>query len=114
MKIEISAAVEILQEFRLHFHDQLLGAGFIQGPKIDSVESGIIIEYLRGNQIISVEIQSGPEGKKCLMHMEANQEIPELKELWDEAVLSYGKVNIERLLEFALDKNKIRRGLKGI
>jgi hypothetical protein len=114
MEIEITAPKEILEEFRFHLHDQLLAAGFTQGPKIDSVESGIIIEYLKGNQIVSLEIQSELEGKNSIMHVEANQEIPELKELWDQAVLSYGKVNMERLLEFALDKNKVRKELKGI
>jgi hypothetical protein len=111
MRIEIEGPQGILEEFRLYLQDQLLKEGFIQGPKIDSVETGLMIEYLRGDQIVSVEISSEVEGKSSRMHLEANKNIPSLSDIWDDSLITYGKQSVHRLLAYAQNKDKVKKGL---
>lgn len=111
MRIEIEGPQGILEEFRLYLQDQLLKEGFIQGPKIDSVETGLMIEYLRGDQIVSVEISSEVEGKSSKMQLEANKNLPALNDIWDDALISYGKQSLHRLWSYARNKDKVKKGL---
>lgn len=111
MQIEIEGPEFILEEFRLHLNDQLLKSGFVQGPKIDRVDSGLIIEYLRGGEIVTIEISSEREGENSKMHLDANKNIPALNDIWDDALVSYGKQSLHHLLSYARNKDKVKKSL---
>jgi hypothetical protein len=111
MQIEIEGPQGILEEFRLYLHDEFLKTGFVQGPKMDRIQTGLMIEYLKNGEIVSLEISSEREGKNSQMHLEANKQIPEIVEIWDEAVIRYAKQSLHRILQFAQNKEKVKKAL---
>jgi hypothetical protein len=111
MQIKIEGPEGILEEFRLYLHDEFLKRGFTQGPKMDRIESGLMIEYLKDGEIVSIEVSSKREGKDSQMVLEANKQNPETYEIWDEAVIRYAKQSLHRILTFGQNKEKVNKAL---
>lgn len=112
MEIETRAPEPFLEEFRLFLTDELIQHGYTEGPKIKSMESGIMIEYLKNNWIVSLQISEESEQGESFMRLQSEREIPELNEIWDAALISFGKQILLRLRNFAVDKAKVSRELK--
>jgi hypothetical protein len=89
MPIEIRGPEHLLEELRLFLGDQFLKRGYEQGPKIGSMDSGGTVNFAKGEDIVTVHIKEEDEGS--LMYVESEKEIPELNDIWDDAIITYGK-----------------------
>ncbi len=109
MQIEVRGPDAFLEEFRLHLHDQLEKNGYVKGPKVGSMET-----YTKGDSILSLQISEESEGRECRLHLESEQEVPELAKIWDNALIAYGKELIGRLDGMAQGSEYVKKGLKSV
>lgn len=112
MHIEVHGPEHMLEEIRLHLQDQLERAGYREGPKISAMEAGILIDYVKEDSIISIQVTEESEIGESLLHVECEKELPELRDFWDAALVGYGKAVLERLMNFAVDKARVGGQLK--
>jgi hypothetical protein len=109
MQIEVQGPDSFLKEFRLNFHDQLQKSGYLKGPKVGQQET-----YLKGDVILSVEISEESEGRECCFHVESEQNISELPQIWDNALVEYAKQVIDRVEKNAQDQASVKNSLKSL
>jgi hypothetical protein len=109
MQIEVHGPESFLEEFRLNFHDQLEKNGYLKGPKVGQHET-----YMKGDFILSIEISEESEGRHCCFHVESEQNIPELRQIWDNALIEYAKQTIDRLEKTAQDPTSVKNALKSL
>jgi hypothetical protein len=107
MQIEVHGPECFLEEFRLNFHDQLEKNGYLKGPKVGQHET-----YMKGDLILSLEISEESEGRLCCFHVESEQNISELPEMWDKALVEYTKQAIDRVEKSAQDSTAVKKALK--
>jgi hypothetical protein len=110
MRIEIQGPQGLLEEFRLRLQDQLQKAGFSQGPKVTSMDRKVI-DYTKGDAILNIEISHESEGRQGHLIAECETPIPEFEEVWDAALVTYGKEILERVRSFAIDKDRVKKEL---
>jgi len=108
MRIEIQAPEVILQEFGLRLHDELLKAGFSEGPKVHSADHKVV-GYTKGDAILNVEISHESESREPRLTVESEAEVPEFQNIWDAALIDCGRNFIARLKSFAIDKEKVKK-----
>jgi hypothetical protein len=109
MQIEVHGPESFLEEFRLNFHDQLEKNGYLKGPKVGQHET-----YMKGDLILSLEISEESEGRNCCLHVESEQNISELPEMWDQALVEYAKQAIDRVEKNAQDSTSVKNTLKSL
>ena len=107
MQIEVHGPESFLEEFRLNFHDQLEKNGYLKGPKVGQHET-----YMKGDVILSVEISEESEGRECCLHVESEQNIHELSEMWDNALVEYAIQMIGRVEKIAQDPASVKKTVK--
>lgn len=112
MQIDVHAPEYFLEEFRLHLQDQFAKQGWTQGPKVGSIDRGHMTNFLKGESIVSLEISEESEGHDPTLHLESEVEIPELDEIWDRAIVVFGKELFSRLTSIARNKDKVTQELK--
>jgi hypothetical protein len=101
----------MLEEFRSFLCDQLIRARFTEGPKVSSMESGSSVSYTKKDLIVSIQIGRGDDQGNCLMYMECERKVPELDEIWDQAIINYGKELMKRLRKFSINKSRVVQGI---
>jgi hypothetical protein len=111
LQIEVRGPENFLEEFRLRLEDELENNAYLKGPKVGSAEVGHVETYIKGGIILSLQVQESDSGE-ALLHLESEQEIPDMKELWDKAVIKYGHDLIQRLREIAQNPSLIEKELK--
>ena len=111
LQIEVRGPESFLEEFRLRLEDELEKNGYIKGPKVGYLESGHMETYLKGEIILSLQTEESDSGE-ALLHLESEQEIADMKEIWDRAVVKYGHELIQRLREIAQNPTSIEKELK--
>ena len=111
MQIEVHGPQQVMEQIRLMFQDQMEKAGYEEGPKFTSRDTGVLINYTKGDLIVSIQVTEESETKDSTLRVEAEQEIPEIYELWDTALIQFGKDQIRHLYDFAIDKNKVKEAL---
>ncbi|HEY7161739.1 MAG TPA: hypothetical protein VH815_10795 [Acidobacteriota bacterium] len=109
MQIEVHGSDSFLEEFRLNFHDQLQKNGYLKGPKVGNHET-----YMKGDVILSIEISEESEGRECCFHVESEQDISELPQMWDNALVEYAKQMIDRVEKNAQDPSSVKKTLKSL
>lgn len=114
MQIEVHGLESFLEEFRLHLRDKLEKNGYVKGPKIGYIETGHMETYTKRDVILSLQISEESEGRECSLHIESEQDVPELEKIWDNALVAYGKELIGRLEGIAQDSEYVRKGLKSV
>jgi hypothetical protein len=107
MQIEVHGPESFLEDLRLNLHDQLEKNGYLKGPKVGSHET-----YMKGDLILSLEITEESEGRHCCFHVESEQNISELPEMWDNALIEYAKQAIDRAEKNAQDPASVKAALK--
>jgi len=107
MQIEIHGPESFLEDLRLNFHDQLEKNGFHKGPKVGQHET-----YTKGDLILSLEISEESDRRHCCFHVESEQNISELPEMWDKALVEYVKQAIDRVEKTAQDSTSVKKALK--
>jgi hypothetical protein len=112
MLIEVRGSEAMLDEIRLHLEDELQKAGYGTGPRLGSMDSGTLLSYVKGDAIVSLQVTEESEAGESTLRIEAEREIPELYELWDAALTSYGKKVMNILKAFASDKTRVEKGMK--
>ena len=112
MPIEIRGPVNTLDELRLFLSDQLVRSLYKVGPKFSSVDSGVATTYLKKDLIVSVHMGEPDEQGQCVLYMESEQKIPELEQIWDDAIIKYGKEIFKRLRRYSIKKDRVDRELK--
>ncbi len=112
MLLEAAGPEGILEILRLHMEDQLSRHGFVEGPKYSSMDAGVLIDYVRDDSIVGLRLSQGAEGADAQFSLESEQELPELKDIWDDALISMGKDLLEKIMIFAQDKGKVERQLR--
>ena len=112
MQIEVFGSQQLLDQLRLHIQDQLEKRGYTEGPKISSMEMGVLIDYMKNGVIISIQVSQESETGDSVLRVESEQEVPELREAWDDALISYGREILEKLRSFAVDQAKVDQGLR--
>jgi len=110
MPIEIRGPEHLLEELRLFLGDQFLKRGYEQGPKIGSMDSGGTVNFAKGEDIVTVHIKEEDEGS--LMYVESEKESPELNDIWDDAIITYGKEVLKRLRNYSINKGKFESSVK--
>ena len=110
MPIEVRGSEHFLEELKLFLMDQFTKRGYMQGPKVSSRDSGVTVNFTKGDLIVTVHIKE--EDESSLMYVEAEQEIPELADIWDEAIITYGKDLLTRLRGFSINKDRIDQAFK--
>lgn len=111
MLIEAHASEDMLQEIRLNFEDQLQNAGYASGPRLGSMDAGRLVHYVKEDSIVSIQITEESEAGDCALKIESEQEIAELYEFWDAALITYCKNIRSKLMEFAHDRTRVEQGL---
>ena len=111
MFIEVRGSEDMLRALRLNLEDQLQTAGFLSGPRVGSIDAGRMMNYVKGEQIVSIHTEESEAGDSVL-RIESERELEELYELWDAALIAYGKKVKQQLIEFASDRQRVERGLK--
>lgn len=109
MQIEAHGPESFLEEFRLNFQDQLLKNGYLKGPKVGQHET-----YMKRDLILSLEISEESEGRPCCLHVESEQDITELPEIWDKALVEYAKQMMDRVEKNAQDSASLKNALKSL
>ena len=109
MQIEVRGPEAILDQIRLYFQDQLEKNGFQKGMKVGFSES-VAADYVKDDLIVCVELKQ--ESESVLLRVEAEQDIPEFAQMWDAALVTYGKEVVGHLRNFAFDKNKINQEIR--
>lgn len=94
----------MLSEFRMHLQNELERRGFTKGPKLLSMSSGMIVDFLREDLVVGIQILPEEEQQASTLRLETEQDIPELNTIWDTALLSYGKQVVALLKSAAVDK----------
>ena len=112
MQIEIQGQVALLEQLRLRLQDQLEQRGFVEGLKVGSMKSGLMIDYVKEESIISIQLTEESDSGESLLRVESEKEIPGLRDAWDDALISYGKELMAKLRDYALDKEKVDHGLR--
>ena len=112
MQIEAHGPEQIMEQIRRLFQDQLEKAGYQEGPKFTSMDAGILISYTREEVIVSIQVTEESETSDSRLRVEAEQDIPGMYELWDAALISYGREVFERLRSFAIDKSKVEKEIR--
>jgi hypothetical protein len=110
MPIEIRGSEHLLEELRLFLGDQFYKRGYEQGPKVGSIDSGETVNFAKGDDIVTVHIKE--EDEESLMYVESEKEIPELTDIWDDAIITYGKEVLKRLRNYSINKDKFESGVK--
>lgn len=108
MHIEIQGPQDILEGFKLSLHHELHKAGFSDGPKIISADRKVI-GYTKGDAILNIEISEESERGQSRLMVECESEIPGFQNIWDAALIAYGKEIVNRIQNFAIDKEKVKR-----
>lgn len=111
MEFEAKGAEDMLSLIRLHLQNELEKRDFRKGPKLLSMDSGVFVDFLKGDFVVGIQILPGEEGETTL-RMESEQEIAELNDVWDAALISFGQDVLARLKSFAIDKNKVAKGFQ--
>jgi hypothetical protein len=109
MLIEVNGPQEILEQILLLFQDQLTKASYSEGPRVGSMDSGTWTTYVKGNLIVTLQLSQESETDETTLRIEAEQEIPELHTLWNTALIQYSKKIKETLIQFATDKEFVKR-----
>jgi hypothetical protein len=112
MLIEVRGSEAMLDEIRLFFEDELQKAGYAAGPRLGSMDAGILLSFVKGDAIVSMQVTEESESGVTTLRIESEQEISELYLLWDSALIRYGKELMSILIEFASDRTKVEQGLK--
>jgi hypothetical protein len=112
MQIEVRSPEAFLEEFRLCLQDQLEKDGWSRGPKVGAVDRGSVVNYIKESSIISIEISEEAEGRDSRLHLESEEELPEVNGIWDRAVIEYGRLLLKRLDDIAQNKEAVTRDLK--
>lgn len=112
MQLEAAGPEGILEILRLHMEDQLSRNGFAKGPKYSSMDAGVLIDYIRGDQIVGLRLSQGAEGADAHFIVESELELPELRNIWDDALVSMGKDLLQKLATFAQDRKKVETQLR--
>jgi hypothetical protein len=111
LQIEVRCPESFLEEFRLHLEDEFEKSGYMKGPKVGYIESGHMETYVKGGIIVSLLIKDSDSGESVL-NLESEQEVADMKEIWDRAVIKYGKDLIERLRNIAQNASFVEKELK--
>jgi hypothetical protein len=111
LQIEVRSPESFLEEFRLHLEDEFEKNGYMKGPKVDHIESGYMETYVKGEIIVSLQIKDSDSGQSAL-HLESEQDVADMNEIWDRAVIKYGKNLIERLRNIAQNASFVEKELK--
>ncbi|MCI0412856.1 hypothetical protein L0222_08665 [bacterium] len=112
MLIEVRGSEEMLDEIRLFFEDELQKTGYGTGPRLGSMDAGILLSFVKGDAIVSMQVTEESEAGVTTLRIEAEHEIPELHELWDSALIRYGKKVMSTLIDFASEKTRVEQGFK--
>lgn len=107
MEFEIKGSQGMLSEFRIHLQNGLEKRGFERGPKLLSMASGTIVDFLREDLVVGIQILPEEEQQVSTLRMETEQDVPELTEVWDSALVSYGKQVVELLNAAAINKKAV-------
>jgi hypothetical protein len=111
LQIEIRCPESFLEEFRLHLEDEFEKNGYLKGPKVAYKDASHMETYVKGEIIVSLQIQESDSGESAL-NLESEEEIADMKEIWDSAVIKYGKVLIQRLCDIAQNASFVEKELK--
>ena len=109
MQIEVRGPEAILDQIRLYMQDQLEKNGFRKGMKVGFSES-VMTDYVKEDLIVCVELKQ--EAETVLLRVESEQDIPDLNQMWDAALVNYGVEVLEYLRNFAFDKERINREIR--
>ena len=113
MLIEVRGKDHVLRELCLVLSDQLQCAGYAAGPRVGSMmDGGTVITYLKNASIVSLQVAEESEAGESALRVEAEQEIPELYDLWDSALIVFAKTIKEQLMDFAVNKQKVEQGIR--
>jgi hypothetical protein len=112
MFIEVHGTQDMLQHLRLNFEDELQNAGYARGPRVGSMDAGRFDHYMKAESIVSIQIIEESQAGDSALKIETEQQSNELYQLWDTALMTYGKKLLATLVEFAHDKKRVEQGMK--
>lgn len=111
MEFKMIASEDLLSQFRIQLQNELEKRDFKKGPKLLSMDAGTILDFLKDDLVVSVQISAG-ENDAAMLRMEAEQEIAELNDVWDASLISFGREILALLRSCAIDRGKVNKGLQ--
>ena len=112
MQIEVQGTESILRDISIIFGELLRISGYLEGPRFGTMDSGNLINYVKDSRIVSVQLTEESESDGSALRVETEAEIPELNELWDSALITYGKRLKMKLSNYAINKEKVEQGTR--
>lgn len=112
MPIEIRGPAHTIEEFRMFLSDQLIQSRYREEAKVSAMDSGIAISYTKKDLIVSVHLGEQDDHGERTLYMECEKEIPELEQIWDDAIIKYGKELLKRLRSYSIKKEKVDQELR--
>lgn len=110
MEFKMIASEDLLSQFRIHLQNELEKRDFKKGPKLLSMDAGTILDFLKDDLVVSIQISESEEA--ATLRMEAEQEIAELNDVWDASLISFGREILALLRSCAVDRGKVIKGLQ--
>jgi len=113
MFIEVRGNEYILNNLSKIFGDLLRVSGYTEGPRFATMDTGNLMNYAKGPTMVSVQLrEEESEMNETVLRVESEVEVPELYDLWDSALIVFGKKMRMQLLDFAVSKQKVERGIR--
>jgi len=110
--IEIHGSEQRMDDIRLAFQDQLEKAGFEEVSKFGSMDTGVLISYIKQDFIVSIQVTGESELNDSKLRVETEQEMDEIRLLWDSALIVYAIEVLKQIKSFAQDVNRVDQGIK--
>jgi hypothetical protein len=111
MQIEAHDQPWILQELMEIVSAKLLENGYEEGPGLQLLDTGNLMNYTKGDSIVCVQFREAVEEDQSSLIVESENEIPELWTLWDSSLIDLGNKIKMRLLSFAHNQQKVKQGI---
>jgi hypothetical protein len=109
MQIEARAKHWLLRELMEVLSSKLLESGYLEGPGLQLMDEGNLMNYMKDDRIICLHLEE--ESEESILIVDSESEIPEVYDVWDSALIEFGKKVKMQLITFAKNQKKVKQGI---
>lgn len=111
MQIDTSGPLEFLEKFSFSLREEFEKNGYSEGPHIGRMDSGTCWTLLKGKMIVALQLQEGDDPTNVKLHLESEKDVPGIDQIWDNALISFGRELLSRIRQMAKDPQKVEQAL---
>jgi|GEM_PF-4375220 len=112
MQIEVRGNESILRDISKIFGELLRTSGYSEGPSFGTMDSGNLMNYVKGSTMVCIQLREESELDESVLSVDTEADVPELKDLWDSALITLGKTIKMKLSNYAINKVKVEQGIR--